>query len=373
MNTLFPVLTSCLLVSAVVASADNSFYSTEGNSVTVRVKQPASQSARLVRLQVVCPDIIRVEATAETAFPAKQSLVIVPQQAFTAYSVSESGGTVEVKTAHVRARVDGTTGRVTFLDADGHTLLSEACQGGKTFTPYIVPAADTGVGKLTDTQRKAWSWRMLFDSPADEAFYGLGQHQAEELNMKGKNEELFQYNTKISVPFVVSNKGYGLLWDSYSLCRWGNPDDYLQLQRAFTLYDKDGQPGALTGTYTDKQGRVVQRREDSLYFENSRVIGNLPKNFRLNGSKVVYEGYIEPAQSSLYRFILYYAGYMKVYIGGKEVVAERWRTAWNPNSYKFATPIRQGERTPIRIEWKPDVATEDIEHFLTGTLRPPLG
>lgn len=159
MNTLFPVLTSCLLVSAVVASADNSFYSTEGNSVTVRVKQPASQSARLVRLQVVCPDIIRVEATAETAFPAKQSLVIVPQQAFTAYSVSESGGTVEVKTAHVRARVDGTTGRVTFLDADGHTLLSEACQGGKTFTPYIVPAADTGVGKLTDTQRKAWSWR----------------------------------------------------------------------------------------------------------------------------------------------------------------------------------------------------------------------
>ena len=354
MNTLFPVLTSCLLVSAVVASADNSFYSTEGNSVTVRVKQPASQSARLVRLQVVCPDIIRVEATAETAFPAKQSLVIVPQQAFTAYSVSESGGTVEVKTAHVRARVDGTTGRVAFLDADGHTLLSEACQGGKTFTPYIVPAADTGVGKLTDTQRKAWSWRMLFDSPADEAFYGLGQHQAEELNMKGKNEELFQYNTKISVPFVVSNKGYGLLWDSYSLCRWGNPDDYLQLQRAFTLYDKDGQPGALTGTYTDKQGRVVQRREDSLYFENSRVIGNLPKNFRLNGSKVVYEGYIEPAQSSLYRFILYYAGYMKVYIGGKEVVAERWRTAWNPNSYKFATPIRQGERTPIRIEWKPD-------------------
>ena len=33
---------------------------------------------------------------------------------------------------------------------------------------------------------------------------------------------------------------------------------------------------------------------------------------------------------------------------------ERWRTAWNPNSYKFETPIRKGVKTPIRIEWQPD-------------------
>ena len=45
---------------------------------------------------------------------------------------------------------------------------------------------------------------------------------------------------------------------------------------------------------------------------------------------------------------------MKVYIDGKLVVPERWRTAWNPNSYKFETPIRKGVKTPIRIEWQPD-------------------
>ena len=33
---------------------------------------------------------------------------------------------------------------------------------------------------------------------------------------------------------------------------------------------------------------------------------------------------------------------------------ERWRTAWNPNSYKFETPIKKGVKTPIRIEWQPD-------------------
>lgn len=83
-------------------------------------------------------------------------------------------------------------------------------------------------------------------------------------------------------------------------------------------------------------------------------IQNLPKGFALNGSKVVYEGYVEAPSNSFYQFILYYAGYMKVYIDGKLVVPERWRTAWNPNSYKFETPIRKGVKTPIRIEWQPD-------------------
>ena len=42
--------------------------------------------------------------------------------------------------------------------------------------------------------------------------------------------------------------------------------------------------------------------------------------------------------------------YMKIYIDGKLVVPERWRTAWNPNSFKFETPIKKGVKTPIRIE-----------------------
>jgi alpha-D-xyloside xylohydrolase len=83
-------------------------------------------------------------------------------------------------------------------------------------------------------------------------------------------------------------------------------------------------------------------------------IKNLPKGFVLNGADVVYEGFIEAPQTAQYNFILYYAGYIKVYIGGKEVVPERWRTAWNPNTYKFEVPLVGGQRQQLRIEWKPD-------------------
>ena len=365
--------TKTLLVSAALIlgamGAQAADFVQNGNFLTVQLKQHQNYGPSQIRLQVVGDRIIRVQATAEQSFRNKQSLIIVPQNSKAQYKVEEQGDDLIITTAAMRAVLNEATGQITFYDLKGQVLLNEVAQGGKTFKPFTVPDREIGVdiAKVPEAQKHGWSWRALFDSPDNEAFYGLGQHQSEELNMKGKNEDLFQYNTKVSVPFVISNKNYGILWDSYSYCRWGNPDDYLQLNRAFKLYDKDGKEGQLTGTYVAKNGQKIVRGEDSIYFEyampeTSEIcnktdkggIQNLPKGFALNGSKVVYEGYVEAPTNSFYQFILYYAGYMKIYIDGKLVVPERWRTAWNPNSYKFETAIQKGKKTPIRIEWQPD-------------------
>lgn len=364
-KTLF--VTAALILGAMGAQAAD--FVQNGNYLTVQLKQHQNYGPSQIRLQVVNDRIIRVQATAEQGFRNKQSLIIVPQKGKANYKVEEQGDDLIITTAAMRAVLNEATGQITFYDLKDQVLLKEVAQGGKTFKPFTVPDREIGVdiAKVPEAQKHGWSWRALFDSPDNEAFYGLGQHQSEELNMKGKNEDLFQYNTKVSVPFVISNKNYGILWDSYSYCRWGNPGDYLQLNRAFKLYDKDGKEGQLTGTYVDKNGQKIVRGEDSIYFEyampeTSEIcnktdkggIQNLPKGFALNGSKVVYEGYVEAPTNSFYQFILYYAGYMKIYIDGKLVVPERWRTAWNPNSYKFEAAIQKGKKTPIRIEWQPD-------------------
>ena len=365
--------TKTLLVSAALIlgamGAQAADFVQNGNYLTVQLKQHQNYGPSQIRLQVVNDRIIRVQATAEQSFRSKQSLIIVPQNSKAKYKVEEQGDDLIITTAAMRAVLNEATGQITFYDLKDQVLLKEVAQGGKTFKPFTVPDREIGVdiAKVPEAQKHGWSWRALFDSPDNEAFYGLGQHQSEELNMKGKNEDLFQYNTKVSVPFVISNKNYGILWDSYSYSRWGNPEDYLQLNRAFKLYDKDGKEGQLTGTYVDKNGQKIVRGEDSIYFEyampeTSEIcnqtdkggIQNLPKGFALNGSKVVYEGYVEAPTSSFYQFILYYAGYTKIYIDGKLVVPERWRTAWNPNSYKFEAAIQKGKKTPIRIEWQPD-------------------
>ena len=340
-----------------------------GNTVTIQVANPQNDGARVVCLEVVNDNIIRVRATSEEVLPEKKSLIIVPQKAKPKFEVSEDAGSVSVKAANVSAVVDKSTGDVAFFDAQGKKLLKEA-KNGKTFKSFRVPERELGVPQreLSEKELNGLSWQLQFDrDPVLKAVYGLGQHQAEEYNMLGKNEELYQYNTKVSVPFVMTNLNFGLLWDSYSLGRWGNPNDYIQLNRAFKLYDKNGKEGHLTGTYVDRNGKKIVRDEDSLYFEfdcpsTSKIgnatedggIKNLPKGFNLDGAQVVYDGFIEAPESATFHFILYYAGYMRVYIGGKEVVPERWRTAWNPNSWKFTAPLMKGKRTQLRVEWKPD-------------------
>ena len=359
------LIVSSLFVSAAMMAAD---VQTSGNSVTIR---PDGGQAKVIRLEVMNGNIIRVRATSKDALPDKPaSLMIVPQTTPTKdFIISDEGDNVIVKAKNVKAVVAKSTGQVVFFDANGKQLLKEA-RDGKQFWDFTVPERELGMKTgytVPEEQKHGLTWQMKFDSPDDEAFYGLGQHQSEEFNMKGKNEDLFQYNTKVSIPFVLSNKNYGILWDSYSFCRFGNPNDYLQLNRAFKLYDRKGNPGHLTGTYIDAQGKKLVRDEDSIYYEygtpakseialktDNGGIKNFPKGFNLMGANVTYEGFIEPSTSQLYQFVLYYSGYVKVYIGGKEVVPERWRTAWNPNTYKFSTDLQKGKRVQLRIEWRPD-------------------
>ena len=332
----------CLLPGLLLGACSNKVYEKTGDSVIVKVQHKETGGPRLVRLQVMGDKLIHVSATADSKFADPQSLIVVPQKKQTSFAVVQNGDTITVSTEEVKASVLASTGEVWFTDKNGELILQENKGGGKTFTPIEVEGT------------KGYTVCQVFESPEDEAFYGLGQHQADEFNYKGKNEELFQYNTKVSVPFVVSNKNYGILLDSYSFCRFGNPNDYSQLNRIFKLFDKTGQEGALTGTYVPKKGETLVRREDSIYFENLKTIENLPKKLPLMGAKVTYEGEIEPAQTGEFKFILYYAGYVKVYLNNEPVVPERWRTAWNPNIYKFAAHLEAGKRVPLKIEWQPD-------------------
>lgn len=373
---------SALVLPLTMSAAD---VQTKGNIVTIR---PDSGQAKVIQLEVINDNIIRVRATSKDELPVKpQSLMIVPQAPYKGeveikkWEESESGDIIKpecviVKAKNVQARVYTGNGRIRFRDGMGRLLLNETVDG-KKFWDFTVPERELGMKTgytVPEEQKHGLTWQMKFDSSDDEAFYGLGQHQSEEFNMKGKNEDLFQYNTKVSIPFVLSNKNYGLLWDSYSYCRFGNPNDYLQLNRAFKLYDKQGREGHLTGTYIDRQGKKLVRDEDSIYYEygtpvkseialktDNGGIKNFPKGFNLMGATVTYEGFIEPeccgkctGKAQEYQFILYYSGYVRVYIDGKEVVPERWRTAWNPNTYKFTADVRKGVKNHLRIEWQPD-------------------
>ena len=283
-----------------------------------------------VRLQVVSPDIVRVSISPSGRFSDRQSLMVLPQEGCEAFHLEEGEDSVVLSTSSLVVKVSREDGGTAFFRADGTPL---AVDGHASFAPAQADG------------KKAWSTTVSYASAEDEAFYGLGQHQAGEFNHKGLREELYQYNTKISVPVVVSNKGYGILFDAYSLSRWGSARPYAQLGEVFDLQ--------LTGTYTPAEGQPLVQPEDSLFYENEWAIRNLP-DVPLQGAKVAYDGTITAHETGDYHFIQYYAGFQRTFIGGREVMSRRWRPAWNPNSYKFTVHLEKGVPTPLHIDWEPD-------------------
>ena len=340
--TSFPFrLCAAAFIALAAAGCSHDNYSVKGNSVTVRVSAPEPSAPAKVRLQVVSDKIIRISATPGSRFADRQSLVVLPQKGRVPFSVAGSDSLISVSTSSITAYVNPANGSLRFTDAAGKDLLASGPGGGISFSPIEVEG------------KKAYSVHTVFDSPADESFYGLGQQQSGELDHKGLNEELYQYNTKISIPFVVSSRGYGLLMDAYSLSRWGNPEPYRQLGGVFSLSDKDGRPGTLTGTYITPGAPPLVRQEDSLFFENESAIAALPP-LKYKGATVTYEGFIEAPDAGDYYFTQYYAGFQSTFIDGEEVMPRLWRPAWNPNSYRYKVHFEAGECKSFKVVWEPD-------------------
>lgn len=334
-----------LLLSCTLFMSCSKPYQKTDDGIIVTLKADDPLSTKKVRLQVITDDIIHVSATPKSDFVNKESLITAFKDTKKeGWTVEETEDHILLKTATLVANVSRSTGEVIFTDLNGDVILAENKGGGKVFSNIEVEG------------KKAFTIQQTFESPEDEAFYGLGQHQSDEFNYKGKNESLFQYNTKVSVPFVVSSKNYGILWDNYSLTKFGDSRDYAQLDQ-FTLYDKSGKEGALTATYMingDDKNIFTERPESQIDYENLETVTNFPKDFPFNNSRITWEGEIEAKESGLFRFILYYAGYTTIYLDGEVIVPERWRTAWNPNSYKFALDLKEGQKHKLKLDWKPD-------------------
>ncbi|MEU8569455.1 glycoside hydrolase family 31 protein [Streptomyces pathocidini] len=101
-------------------------------------------------------------------------------------------------------------GELRFLrSADGHELLAERrahfwWPGTRAHTPV-----SPGYRRL----------EQHFAAYEDERLYGLGQRQHGLLDQKGTVVDLVQRNTEVSIPFVLSSRGYGLLWNSPAVGR----------------------------------------------------------------------------------------------------------------------------------------------------------
>ena len=190
--------------------------STSGTALAADVRRvdhgvivtPDSGPAKRVRVLVYGDDDFRVTAVPGTALDIPDSLMVTAKP-HGALTITEANGLVILKAAKATAEIRVSDGHVAFRDAAGKLVLDEAARGA--FKP------------VTADGKPFLATRQQFNRGTDEGFYGLGQHQNRQMNYNGEDVELAQHNMDIAVPFVVSTRNYGLLWDNNSITRFGNP------------------------------------------------------------------------------------------------------------------------------------------------------
>ena len=100
---------------------------------------------------------------------------------------------------------------------------------------------------------------LAFDSPEDEFLFGLGQFQDGYSNVRGLSRRLTQVNTQISLPMLLSNKGYGILWNNYGLVDF-NPAD-----NSVTLTRRSGEGAREVVNVTTTEGNRQEVRQRNIF------------------------------------------------------------------------------------------------------------
>jgi len=340
MKILARLVCVALLVGCTEKSPEGSFV----QDATGVVVTPAAGDARRVRLEVRSDRIVRVTAVADENLELPASLMVVPAAAAApTFKVERKDADLTLSTAALIAHVSLESGAVRFTDLGGRKLLEE--------TPARVLAG--GV-----SQR--------FNPGSDEAFYGLGQHQNAQMNLNGEDVEIAQHNMDIGVPFVVSSRNYGVLWDNNSITRFGNPKPYGLASRDLRIRDASGKEGGFTARYSIDGALKLERVEKDINYQYIRDRFGWPKELLvtrepvpgsppniLPNQAVTWEGTVESPKAGTHKFQLYGSSYFKVY-ADDQLVLDRWRQNWAAWYHNFDVDMDAGKPVKIRIEWIPN-------------------
>jgi alpha-D-xyloside xylohydrolase len=285
-------------------------------------------------VQVLSDTVVRVMFATPGDFLGP-SIDVVPHAGMTSgWKVVEVPGAVTLATSKIRVTVDKKSGAVSFADAAGRAIAAEAA-GGRGMEAAKVQ------GDQTFHVQQRWK------AQAGESLYGLGQMQLGITDIKGYDLDLWQHNTNIVVPFLVSSKGYGILWDNTSFTRFGDLRAFEAIP-ADVLYDVDGKRGGLTVAPVDGSAAATQTAEIGITMRRPEG-GGRPAPLK----RMRWEGSVLAPKTGDYQFQAYSNGGIQFWFGGK-LAMSHWRQNWNPTNDQVKVHMVAGRRYAVRLENDPE-------------------
>lgn len=179
-----------------------------------------STKACLLTIRPVTASAMRVRCAKEAAIESP-SLVLLTQPSVPAFHVSQDEMSIVIATAKMRAVFNRHDEALHFTDSSGRTFLSEVA-GTRRLSPTTIQ------GEATFAAEQA------FVSPPGEHLFGTGEFQDGFLDVRDLPRRLTQVNSQIAIPFLLSSRGYGILWHNYGLTELNPADERALLTRTST-------------------------------------------------------------------------------------------------------------------------------------------
>jgi alpha-D-xyloside xylohydrolase len=349
-STRLVILTAGLLATPIAAHAAAPQMQRRADGITVQL--PAGQ----LRLVVLSDSVVRIEFSNKEAFLSRTSIDAIAQPATTTqWKVVEGRNGFTLSTAKLRVIVDRASGAISYEDAQGRPIAAEV-PGSRTMQPATIQGENT------------FSIQQKWKAQADESLYGLGQMQLGSVDIKGLDIDMWQHNTNVVVPLLVSSKGYGIFWDNTSFTRFGDLRPFVAIP-AEDLFDKSGSPGGLTVAPVDGSEPARQTADIGVSVRLNRAQTNSPEtaagSWRLKHQ--AWEGTVLAPTTGDYQFQAYSNGGIKVWLDGK-LVMDHWRQNWLTSNDQIHVRLEAGRKYPIRIENDPE--QQNTLNFLWKTPAP---
>jgi alpha-D-xyloside xylohydrolase len=154
--------------------------------------------------------LVRVAAHLGETYTTQPSLVVIARPQPAALEVYDKGDTLTVCGPGLWVRVDKRSGALAFFGANGRLLTRER------------EATPTELQRVEIAGSPSYALAQTFTLTPDESLYGLGQYNEPYMDYRGREVLLVQTNIGIVVPFMVSTRRWGLLWDVYSKGRFSD-------------------------------------------------------------------------------------------------------------------------------------------------------
>ncbi|MDC7675945.1 glycoside hydrolase family 31 protein [Asticcacaulis machinosus] len=339
---------------AVMLMASTALAGSFEKTATGIVVKPDIGSAKEVRLEVISDSIIHVLAVDDPARAQISSLMAVAKPSGS-FAVSSAADTVTLDAGKTKAVVSLKNGLITFQDASGKAVLTQA-------KADIKPVLVEGKSYVATSAQ--------FNKSTTEMFYGLGQHQNAQMNLNGEDVELRQHNMDIGIPFVVSDQNYGVLWDNNSVTRFGNPVRFGLASRDLKLHGLDGKAGLTAKYYVDGKLIVTRNEPDVRYQFLSDVDKYWPKDAALSKEattgkkvKVVWEGRMTSDKAGVHKMRLFASDYATLKIDDKTLFGhEIWRMGWNGWYNNFEQTFEAKKPVKVYLEWEPSGGLVSLHH-----------